>query len=221
MKTAPAFPAALISALLLPSIVAAQVFPHPVVVRAVRASAIGTTPTRARAPEARVQDSTPRFQMIGFKFWTGGDDLRDDSAVKAVLVFPDRTRQECRLHGSGYAAGAAANISWDNNSTHDAAPCSLATSRTLAELKRTFVFVLMTSNALSVDPMSAVAGGPVGAAASLRTNDNWDIARVDVTAYNPDASGGSCVVSVSGNPLARLTGSQPSVNLSAFPNQCP
>lgn len=220
MKTATAL-LATIAAMLMSSIVDAQMSSPPPVRRVAPVQATQSTRTRAPQPEARAQDSTPRFQMIAFKFWTGGDDLRDDSAVKAVLVFPDRARRECRLHGTGYAAGAAANVSWDNGSSHDAAPCRLAQPKTLAELKKTIVFVSMTSKTLSTDFVAAAAGGPAGAAATMRTNDNWDIARVDVTAYNQGSSTETCVLSTSGSPVARLTGSQPSVNLSAFPNQCP
>lgn len=159
------------------------------------------------------------FQMLQFTFRTGGDDLRDDSVVTAGLEFPDGSRQVCYLHGR-HAAGGAANISWDNNSTHAAPPCRLDKPRTIVELRGARVFVGMFGPGNGPNYAAAVFGGPVGLAASMRSPDNWNINRADVQAYNPASTQRVCVFSTSANPVARLTGDQPTVALSEFPNQC-
>ncbi|WHZ18006.1 MAG: hypothetical protein OJF55_000155 [Rhodanobacteraceae bacterium] len=160
------------------------------------------------------------FQMLEFTFGTGGDDLRNDSVVAARLVFPDSSRQQvCSLHGAG-ATGAAANISWDNNSTHIASPCRLARAMTLAALKQMRIVIGLYGPGRVPGVPEAVLGGPL-ALTGVRSQDNWNINRIEVRAYNPGANGQACVFSFSADPVARLTGDQPDVTVTDLPNQCP
>ncbi|MBS0383568.1 MAG: hypothetical protein JSR56_14175 [Proteobacteria bacterium] len=162
----------------------------------------------------------PTFQMLEFTFDTGGDDLRNDSVVTARLVFPDSSRpQDCRLHGAG-ATGAAANISWGNNSTHIASPCRLARAMTLAALKQMRIVIGLYGPGKMPSVPGAVLGGPL-ALTGVRSQDNWNINRIDVRAYNAGTNGETCVFRFSADPVARLTGDQPNVAVTDLPNQCP
>lgn len=156
--------------------------------------------------------------MIDFAFRTGGDDLRGDSVVTAQLTFPDGSTQQCFLHGA-HASGAAANLSWDDNSTHEAPPCRLRKPRTLGELRKSRMMIGLSAPGSGPNFGTMLASGGL-AAMSVRSQDNWNIARVDVKAYNPDGSAETCVRSIGGEPVARLIGDQPVVTISDFPNQC-
>ena len=160
---------------------------------------------RARSGQRRGKRVDPRasnetFKLLGFTISTGGDDLRTDTQVMMHLTFQDIPSYNCALHGE--VAGASGNITWDNNSTHDAPPCELKTPMTLADLRQVKFSLNMSSSGVGASP------------------DNWNVKRVVITAYNPGASGKACVFDVSGDPLARLTGDQPEVAISNFPNQC-
>lgn len=174
-------------------------------------SAVSVAPLLAqqpRTPRARERGHrvNPRaanetFQLLGFTITTGADDLRTDSDAYIHLTFQDDPSYNCALHGA-VASGASANISWDNNSTHDAPPCELKKPMSLAELRQVKFSLNMGSNIVGASP------------------DNWNVNRVVITAYNPGSPGKVCVFNVSGNPLARLTGDKPEVIVSDFPNQC-
>ncbi len=220
MKSALVFSPMLICTLFASPLVDAQMASRPQVVRtAPAAMTVQSTRTRARQAPARAQDSTPRFQTIAFTFWTGDDDLRDDSVLTAVLAFPDGKRQDCLLHGK-QASGAAANISWDNGTVRDAPPCRLYTPRTADELKNTRISIRLFGPG-SGPSFGEVLGSGGLAAVSIRSSDEWKMAGVEVKAYNMDGSGESCIRSVRGDPVAKLTGNQPEVTISDFPNQCP
>ncbi|WHZ18004.1 MAG: hypothetical protein OJF55_000153 [Rhodanobacteraceae bacterium] len=174
-------------------------------------SAISVAPALAQQPRAhRTREQGHRvdpraanetFQLLGFTITTGGDDLRTDSVAYMHLTFQDDPSYDCALHGSN-VQGASANLSWDNNSTHDAPPCRLKKPMTLANLRQVMFSLVMSSNDVGASP------------------DNWNVNRVLITAYNPGSSGKACVFDVGGNPLARLTGDQPQVTVSDFPNRC-
>lgn len=155
--------------------------------------------------EARTDQSSPRgaFQVLAFTFTTGDDDLHDSSAVTAHLTFPDGSKQDCPLHGSS-AAGNDASVTWDNHSTHEAAPCHLEKPRSVADLRS--VVISLDLSGLTMN--------------AFDTGDNWNINRVLVTAYNPNSSNRLCVFDGSGNPLARMTESQFKLALTDFPNRC-
>lgn len=174
-------------------------------------SAASVAPALAQQPRTprmreRGQRVDPRaasetFQMLGFTITTGGDDLRTDSDAYMHLTFQDDPSYDCALHGH-MALGASANLSWDNNSTHEAPPCQLKKPMSLADLRQVKFSLVMESNGIGASP------------------DNWNVNRVLITAYNHGSPGKTCVLNVGGNPLARLTNDQPQVAVSDFPNQC-
>lgn len=173
-----------------------------------------------RQGEPRSSDRKPtEYQMLEFAFATGDDDLRDDSTVVAGIIFPDGTRQICQLHGRD-AVGAGANVSWDNHSKHMAPPCHLEKPWRLNRLREARVTIGMFGPGHDPNLAAAVFGGPIGLAATLRSPDNWNINEAAVWAYNPGIPGKVCVISVGGNPVARLTGDQPRVRLTDYPNRC-
>jgi hypothetical protein len=160
-----------------------------------------TRHTRERGERVDPRAANETFQLLGFTITTGGDDLRTDSVAYMHLTFQDDPSYDCSLHGPN-VAGASANMSWDNNSTHEAPPCQLKKAMSLADLRQVKFSLVMWSNGVGASP------------------DNWNVSRVVITAYNPGSPGKACVFNVSGDPLARLTGDQPHVTVSDFPNQC-
>lgn len=160
--------------------------------------------------ERRGQRADPRvanekFQVLEFTFTTGDDDLRNDSTLQAHLAFPDGSTQDCPLHGDlAGAQGNDATVTWENHSTHKGAPCHLSTPHVLADLRNATITLDMSGLNLVGDP--------------LHTEDNWNISRVTVIAYNPSSPARSCVFEGSGNPLARMTGGK--LMVTDFPNRC-
>ncbi len=160
---------------------------------------------REQRIEPRRADAT--YQLLGFTITTGADDLHDDTIVGAMLTFPDGTTQQCTVHGpAGYGAdgetGASANTTWGNGTTHQTPPCRLSKPLSLPELRQTRIEFALVN---------------VGTSLGF---DNWEVSRVFVSAYNQGSARGPCVYDVAGDPLARLTGDQPRVTLSDFPNHC-
>jgi Neprosin len=127
------------------------------------------------------------FNQLSFDIETGGDDLRGDSSATASVVLPGGTQT--------FTLKAQSDAGWGNNSDH----------------VKTF--------GLSGPPQPLHAFGQVTITLTshngfLETDDNWNIQSVVVTAIG--TAGSAIVLSRSGNPLARLTGSAPSVTLDAF-----
>ena len=151
------------------------------------------------AHQTRV-DPRQTFQLLRFTISTGDDDLRTDSNLRAHLTFRGSLRSDCALHGP-VASGGAANITWDNHSTHDAAPCRLVKALTLVDLRQTVMALRLESSDIGASP------------------DNWNVVRVVVSAYNPGAPGQTCVFSVAGRPAGAAY--RPEVKISDFPNKCP
>lgn len=129
-------------------------------------------------------DATARFSQITFDIGTGGDDLRSDSSATASVVLPGGTQT--------FTLKAQSDPGWGNNSTH-----------------------IKTFNiAGPAQPFSAF--GPITITLTSHnsfpeTDDNWNIQTVDITVSGP--SGSAELYNQGGNPLARLTGSVPSVIL--------
>jgi len=124
------------------------------------------------------------FNQITFNIGTGGDDLRGDSSATASIVLPGGTQT--------FTLKAQSDGEWANNSDH----------------VKTFAI------AGAAQPLSAF--GPITFTLTshnsfTETDDNWNIQNVDITVSG--SSGSAVVLNRGGNPLARLTGSNPSVTL--------
>jgi hypothetical protein len=130
--------------------------------------------------------ATQTFDEITFNIETGGDDLRGDSSATASVALPDGTQT--------FTLKAQSDPGWGNNTDH------------------------VKSFALSGPPQAFLVFGSITITLTShngfpQTDDNWNIQSALVTL---NGSGGSAtLLSKSGNPLARLTGSSPSVTLHA------
>jgi len=129
---------------------------------------------------------TQTFDKITFNIETGGDDLRGDSSATAGVALPGGTQT--------FTLKAQSAPGWGNNTDH-------VESFTLSGPPQPFsAFSDITITLTSHNKF-------------LQTDDNWNIQSVLVTV---SGSGGSfTLMSKSGEPLARLTGSSPSVTLHA------
>ena len=126
------------------------------------------------------------FNQIQFVITTGDDDLRGDSSATATLQRPDGSTLQVMTLKAQNQSG------WDNNSTHTVGfPLNPALSA--ASIGR-LVITLTSHNS------------------GLETDDNWNIQTLHVTLLN-NGAGNTTLVNATGSPLARLTGSQPSLVL--------
>jgi hypothetical protein len=142
------------------------------------------------------------YSVLEFVVTTGSDDLRGDSGASASMYAP-------KLHGSPMICILKSKNadSWDNNSIHTV-PCTLAWPTSLADLRNTRITIAI----LEADPVSGGFG---------TTDDNWNVQRVRISAYRPGSGKPEiCLFDVSGNPLARLKRSEPSVDVTNFPSHC-
>ena len=119
---------------------------------------------------------------IEFDITTGGDDLRGDSSATVSLRAPNGSTM------STFTLKAENAGSWDNNSVHNLVfPLS---SSQPASAFGSFVITLTSHNG------------------TFETDDNWNIQDLGVRLVNTNGSE-QCIVSLSGDPLTRLTGSGP------------
>jgi Neprosin len=126
------------------------------------------------------------FNEIIFNIETGGDDLRGDSSATVTVDLPGGNQT--------FTLKAESDPGWGNNTDH------------------------VKSFTLSGAPQPLSSFGNITITLTshngfLETDDNWNIQSVLVTLSG--SSGGATLMSKSGNPLARLTGSNPSVTLHA------
>jgi hypothetical protein len=126
------------------------------------------------------------FDEITFNIETGGDDLRGDSSATATVALPGGTQT--------FTLKAQSDSGWGNNTDH------------------------VKSFTLSGPPQPFTGFGDITITLTshngfLQTDDNWNIQSVLVTLNG--SGGSSTLMSKSGDPLARLTGSSPSVTLHA------
>lgn len=130
------------------------------------------------------------FNQIEFVIGTGGDDLRGDSSATATLQAPNgATLQVITLKAQNQSG-------WSNNSSH-AVTAGLSRPQSVSSIGH-IVITLTSHNSFG------------------ESDDNWNIQSVTVTLLNNGASP-TQLVNSSGNPLARLTGSGPSVSLALLP----
>jgi hypothetical protein len=126
------------------------------------------------------------FNEITFNIETGGDDLRGDSSATAMVALPGGNQT--------FTLKAQNDSGWGNNTDHVKAFTLSGTPQPLTNFGN-IVITLTSHNGF------------------LETDDNWNIQSVLVTLSG--GSGSATLLSKSGNPLARLTGSSPSVTLHA------
>jgi hypothetical protein len=124
------------------------------------------------------------FNQVTFNIGTGGDDLRGDSSATASIVLPGGTQT--------FTLKAQSDPGWGNNSDH----VKTFTIAGPAQPLLAFGDIKITLTSHNSFP---------------ETDDNWNIQTVNITVNG--ASGSSCLYNHGGNPLARLTGSGPSVTL--------
>jgi hypothetical protein len=128
----------------------------------------------------------PTYNQIVFNITTGGDDLRGDSSATASVVIAGETQT--------FTLKAQSDPAWPNNSNN----------------VRTFTI------AGPAQPLSNFGNVTITLTSHnswFQTDDNWNIQSVSISLSGPNVS--ACLLSQSGNPLARLTGSGPSVTLQA------
>jgi hypothetical protein len=174
--------------------------------------ALASASPQALVAQPRVAvPGTPRsaaertYSVLQFRFATGDDDLRGDTRLFATITLPDKSTQNCELHG-GMATGGEANITWDNRSTHNSAPCRLDHPMRLGELKRLKID-------LSVDQGGQFAYG--------LSNDNWNINSLTVQAYNSGEADRINLFCFQGEPmLVRMTGDMGTVTITDLPTRC-
>lgn len=126
------------------------------------------------------------FDEITFNIVTGGDDLRGDSSATVTVDLPGGNQT--------FTLKAQSDPGWGNNSDHVKSFTLSGAARPLSDFGN--ITITLTSHN-----------------GFLETDDNWNIQSVLVTLSG--SSGGATLMSKSGNPLARLTGSSPSVTLHA------
>jgi microsomal dipeptidase-like Zn-dependent dipeptidase len=132
------------------------------------------------------QCSGQTFNQIQFTITTGGDDLRGNSEATAALQAPNGSvLQVITLKAKDQHA-------WDNNTTHNVT-ARLSPPRAASAIGH-IVITLTSHNS------------------TFESNDNWNVQSVLIKLLN-NGTGATELVNSAGNPLARLTGSQPSLNL--------
>lgn len=161
-----------------------------------------TTPAVAPRPMLQLKASptptpTPAlYQVLRFQIVTGRDDLRGDSESSADIWYADGAKDHCTLKAqsdNGWPVGSMNSVD-----------CHLARSRTVAQLRKSWIWVSLKSHQSFVeDP------------------DNWNINGLELHAIQIGGSAQpGCVFNASGNPLYRLTGSLPKVNIMQHYNTC-
>ena len=136
------------------------------------------------------QGAAQTFNQIQFVIVTGNDDLRGDSSATAALQAPNGgTLQVITLKSQNQPG-------WENNSTHTVT-AGLSQPQATSAIGH-IVITLTSHNSFG------------------ESDDNWNIQTVAVTLLNNGASPLQ-IVNSPGNPLARLTGSSPSVTLALLP----
>ena len=124
------------------------------------------------------------FNQISFNLTTGGDDLRGDSSATASIVLPSGTQT--------FTLKAQNGGDWENNSDH-------------------VVNVAIAGPALQVNQFGAITITLTSHNGTFESDDNWNLQNANITVIG--SSGSACIINQAGNPLARLTGSGPSVTL--------
>lgn len=180
---------------------ASAVYSAPVALQSgATVNAVATSPSASPSDMAQASYTCSsggggRFSFVQFTTGTGGDDARQDSEVVATLnaVNPSSSGPLARLE-----LKAQGQASWSNGTTNDQ------------------TFTLPTPVAAA--DIGSVTITLVQHGSFPETEDNWNMQTLHVRLFSQ--SGGqvnqqACLVNVSGNPFARLTGSAGSVTVPA------
>jgi len=126
---------------------------------------------------------------VQLKIGTGSDDLRGDSSATTAL------ESAASVSFETFSLKAESDPGWGNNTTH---------------------IVVSDFNQPSQSALGEIGITLTSHNNILETNDNWNIQSLVITVFSP-TGGVLCSQSLSGNPLARLTGQAPTV-VFATPN---
>jgi pimeloyl-ACP methyl ester carboxylesterase len=126
------------------------------------------------------------FNQIQFVIGTGGADLRGDSAATATLKAANGSTLQTITLYNGSGSG------WSNSSSH--------------------TVTAKLSPALSRSQIASIEIKQIEHNSGFETDNNWNVNSVTVSLLN-NGSAAQQIVSVSGNPFARLTGSAPTVTV--------
>jgi hypothetical protein len=134
------------------------------------------------------------FGQITFTFQVGGDDLRCTSEATADLLDAQgNTITTITLHNAG-------DSSWDNNTTHTVGPIGIP-PQLRAGIARIRINLIQTGNSCQL----------------FTTGDNWNINGVEVQLSNAGStSTNTTILNLTGNPLKRLTESDPNVTFTTI-----
>jgi hypothetical protein len=162
----------------------------------------GTTPAVAPKPVLQLKPTpspTPipaLYQVLRFQATTGRDDLRGDSDASADVWYQDGAKDHCTLK-------AQTDGGWPIGSLHTV-DCHLARARTVDQLRKSWIWLSLQSHqSFGEDP------------------DNWNVNAMELHAVQIGGSAApGCVYRASGNPMFRLTGSAPKVNIMTFYHYC-
>lgn len=136
------------------------------------------------------------YNVLHFQVATGSDDLRSDSEATAEVWYADGSQDRCTLKARD--AGG-----WANRSVNSA-DCHLSKPRSIDTLRKAWLWIGLQSH-------SSFGESP----------DNWNIQWVHIIAVQIGSPGTApCVYQAEGNPLARLTASQPKVKLTDLHSSC-
>jgi hypothetical protein len=147
----------------------------------------GSVPTATfGTPSCSPPPPMATFDHMTFNIATGGDDLRGDSDVTARIAISGQPPQTVAIK-------AQSDPGFAGGSTK-----------------------LLTFALASAQPLSAFGNVTLTLTSHngfIETDDNWNIQTINVTLSG--SSGSACLFSGVGNPFSRLTGSGPSVTLTA------
>ncbi|MBV9811641.1 MAG: hypothetical protein JO326_02755, partial [Acetobacteraceae bacterium] len=124
------------------------------------------------------------YDQLSFNILTGGDDLRGDSSATASVQLPGGTQT--------FTLKAQSDGGWENGSDH--------------------IKSFALNPAVPLSAIGQIAITLTSHNGLFETDDNWNVQDVHVTAVSSSGAIG-CVLNQGGNPLARLTGSGPTVTL--------
>jgi hypothetical protein len=126
------------------------------------------------------------FNQIEFVIVTGDDDLRADSSATAILLDPSGTKLKTLI------LKANGQPSWNSNTMHT---ISFGLNPPLSFFSIGHIMITLTSQHSFTE-----------------TNDSWSVQEVVVN-FSNNGSGSKQLLSATGSPLVRLSGSQPSTIL--------